>query len=61
MNKIEAAIQCAQDQYCAPSDNDIELDDNPEVTPAADNSGIWVQAWVFVRMEDIDEEIKAAA
>lgn len=58
MNKIEAAIQCVQDRYCARSSDNIELDDNPATAPV--DSGIWVQVWIFVHNEDIDKEMNAS-
>lgn len=60
MTKIEAAIQCAHDLYCAPSNDDIELDDNPQISAAANGGGVWVQAWVWVPNEEIEAELARA-
>lgn len=49
-----AARDIAQRTYADPSDNDIEIDDTPEFSDAADD-GVWVSAWVYVRNDDIDE------
>lgn len=53
MTRNEAAIQCAQETYCDDSDDDIELDVNPEVSEA--DIGAWVRAWVFVHNDNIEE------
>ena len=51
MNKIQAAIQCAREQYSRPSE--IDIDDNPEIV--ALDRGVWVAAWVFVRNDAISD------
>lgn len=43
----EGTIQCARSNYADPSDDDIEIDDDPLLSVAED--GVWVQAWVWVR------------
>jgi len=44
-------IQAARDMYAAPSDDNIEIDDKPELSLS--DYGTWVAAWVFVRDEDV--------
>ena len=46
--------QIAQDKYCL-STNDIEVDDTPELSESED--GTWVQAWVWLNKEEIDEDV----
>ena len=50
----EQAIERARDQYALGSDDNIEIDDNPETSQA--ENGIWVQAWVWVEDETGTEE-----
>jgi hypothetical protein len=45
------AIVAAQEEYAIPSDDNIEIDDDAMIADSGD--GIWVQAWVYVRNEDI--------
>jgi hypothetical protein len=45
------AIVAAQEEYAIPSDDNIEIDDDAMLADSGD--GIWVQAWVYVRNEDI--------
>ena len=40
------AIQFARDHYAVGSNDDIEIDDKPNLSPA--DGGIWVSAWVWV-------------
>jgi len=44
--------------YAAPSDDDIEIDDNnPSEDPTTDGcEGVWVKAWVWVRHEEAAKE-----
>lgn len=42
----------AREMYANGSDDDIEVDDNAEVRPN-DEGGYWVQAWVYVREDDL--------
>jgi hypothetical protein len=42
-------IEAARAQY---TDDDIEIDDDPEVSRALDESGAWVAAWVWVYNEE---------
>lgn len=44
----EAIIATAREEYCVGSDNDIEIDDEPALSPADD--GCWVGAWVWVEL-----------
>ena len=48
----EEIIEAARDMYAAPSDDDIEIDDDPELSHA--DYGCWVQAWVFVRYNECE-------
>jgi hypothetical protein len=50
----EMYIQKARDMYADPSDDDIEIDDEPKVSES--DVGCWVQAWVHVRKDEILEE-----
>lgn len=54
MNKIEAARYLAGVAY-ATSNDDIEVDDNAEVS--AVDEGVWVQAWVFISNGAINDLI----
>lgn len=40
------AIAYAREEYADPSDNDIEIDDNPLTCDAG--NGVWINAWVWV-------------
>lgn len=44
------AIEEARAMYC---DDDVEIDDTPLVSPT-DDGGIWVAAWVYVKLGDDD-------
>lgn len=43
------AVAEARKRYAEPSDDDIEIDDEPAYLDAED--GYWVAAWVWVRKE----------
>lgn len=45
----------AQAMYADPSDDDIEVDDDAPIHPS-DDGGYWVQAWVFVRLTDLEKD-----
>lgn len=45
-------IQQARDDYETPSDNSIEIDDEPAVSAGED--GRWVAAWVWVSNDDVE-------
>jgi len=50
----QATIERARAMYAVPSDDDLEIDDEPLVSVA--EKGTWVAAWVWVpRAEDEDE------
>jgi len=53
----EAAIKYARKQYAEGSDDNIEIDFSPKISPTEGDSlgGVWVQAWVWVSDEDINE------
>lgn len=56
-NQIERAIARAREFYArisglAGCDDDIEIDEMPGVSCVPGN-GIWVQAWVWVPLEEI--------
>ena len=40
-------IEQARDKYALPSDDDLEIDDEPVLSKGDD--GIWVNAWVWIR------------
>lgn len=46
-------IQAARDTYAAPSDNDIEVDEDAMVSTT--DNGCWVSAWVMVREGDAED------
>lgn len=46
----EELIEKAREQWAT---DDIEIDDNAQTVPSGNRSGHWVQAWVYV---EIDEE-----
>ena len=48
-----AIIEAARGMYCAHSNDDIEIDDNPELSHG--ENGTWVQAWVFVHKDEHDD------
>lgn len=57
LSSYAAEIEQARDEYALPSDDDLEIDDEPALS-IADN-GVWVSAWVWVRTandEDADDE-----
>lgn len=50
--KLRQAIERARTRYADPSSDDIEIDDSAPVAPS--DHGMWVQAWVHVRTEDLE-------
>lgn len=46
----ECTTDAARSNYADPSDNDIEVDDEPTLNIADD--GVWVSAWVWVPIEN---------
>ncbi len=46
----EGTINAARSNYAEPSDNDIEVDDEPMLSIA--DEGVWVSAWVWVPIKD---------
>ncbi len=53
-----ATIDVARDHYCSV---ELDIDDEATIMEAVDGSGVWVQAWVYVRNEDIEEGLAAEA
>ena len=50
-----AKIAEARRIYAAPSDNDLEIDDDPDISEG--DNGLWVSAWVWVAdQEDVTQE-----
>jgi len=49
----QEAIEIARSVYALPSNDDIEIDDTPQLSRAL--GGVWVQAWVWVAMEAADD------
>lgn len=45
-----ADVQRARDEYAT---DDVEIDDEPDISEA--ENGVWVAAWVWVRALDADE------
>lgn len=56
----EQIRQAARDQYSAPTSDNITIDDAaPIITPpseAGEGRRWWVQAWVYVREEDLPQQ-----
>lgn len=52
--KYAAQIQEAREDYADPSSDNIEIDDEPMLSPGAD-SGVWVSAWLWVWVQ-IEQE-----
>lgn len=52
MNKIEIARWLAKQAHR--DSDDVQFDDDAQVSPV--DCGMWVQAWVFVRSDDIEAE-----
>jgi hypothetical protein len=50
---IRQAVERARTRYADPSSDDIEVDDMAPVSPS--DHGVWVQAWVHVRTEELAE------
>ncbi|MCY1215950.1 hypothetical protein D9M72_278080 [compost metagenome] len=46
----EDTIQAARSNYAAPSDDDLEVDDEPLLSVGED--GVWVGAWVWIPTGD---------
>ncbi len=46
-------IALARTRHVAPSDGDLEIDDEPLVSDSED--GQWVGAWILVRHDDVQE------
>lgn len=46
-------IEAARNLYCLRSDDNIEVDDNAELSLSEDGDFAWVRAWVYVRKEDL--------
>src|SRR5262245_35543477 len=43
----EQAIELARDRHAHGSDNEIEVDDNADISPNSEG-GVWVQGWLYV-------------
>lgn len=52
--RFEDQIEQARVDYAMGSDDDLEIDDTPALSVADD--GVWVSAWVWVRLKDEEEE-----
>ena len=50
---LKKYIAAARRLYAAPSNDDIEIDVKPRTSRGEDCGGVWVQAWVWVRDEDV--------
>lgn len=50
-------IDAARANYADPSNDDIEVDDNAQISESGEggDAGVWVQAWVWVRYEDVGD------
>ena len=48
-------IRRARELYANNSDNDVEIDDNAELSDGCDG-GVWVSAWVWVPNPFTEEE-----
>lgn len=61
MNKLtkDQAIARARELYADGSDNDIEIDDHPDIEGTQD--GTWVQAWVWVPNDNDNDNDKEQA
>lgn len=46
-------LEVARENYAAPSDDDIEIDDDAATSEA--DEGTWVMAWCYVRREDFED------
>jgi hypothetical protein len=51
----DQAIARARELYADGSNDDIEIDEHPDVEITQD--GTWVQAWVWVPHDDKDEDL----
>ena len=59
--KLEKIVAYARETYAAPSDNDLEIDGNPNLSRG--DCGTWVAAWVWVpdhEVNIVDEAEEAA-
>lgn len=45
----EELIEQARAQYAS---DDLEIDDDAKVSPTGDGTGHWVQAWVYINVEE---------
>jgi len=51
----DAEIARARDDYASGSDRDIEIDDEPLLSPA--DEGVWVGAWAWVPFAEAEDEL----
>jgi hypothetical protein len=47
-------VEAARGNYAEPSDNDLEIYDQPDVAGAGDG-GFWVRAYVYIRRHEAEE------
>jgi hypothetical protein len=50
-----AHITAAREMYAVPSNDDIEIDDNPKTSRG--ENGTWVSAWVWVHDDEVNAEL----
>lgn len=53
---FQDAIQTARDDWARCSNNELEIDAKPLLSPCPDDGGCWVSAWVWVGCEFDTEE-----
>lgn len=54
IQRRERAIDYASRAYANPSDDDIEIDDSPQVLEAEE--GMWVAAWLWVPNSELEKD-----
>lgn len=52
----EQLLEAARAEYCLGSDDNIEID--PDAKLSVGEDGIWVQAWVFMRNEELPDGVR---
>ncbi len=50
----DEVVEIAREEYADPSDDDLEIDDNPNTSRG--DVGCWVQSWVWVRYPAKEDE-----
>ena len=62
--RCNLAVDAARSIYADPSDDDVEIDDDPVANLAGDPSepiedrGVWVQGWLYVHPHEIERTRK---